>query len=411
LLLGLLAKGCTEISGLLEGEDVMATARACRALGAKIERKDNGIWKVYGAGVGALLQPQALLDFGNSGTSARLLMGVLASHDFSTELTGDASLQKRPMARVLLPIKMMGARVMKSALDEKLPIVLQGAALPCPITYKMPVASAQVKSAILLAALNTPGRTTIIEREPTRNHTERMLEAFGANISVEMLENERHISIEGEATLTGMPVSVPGDPSSAAFPLVAALIIPGSSVLLKNVLMNETRCGLITTLLEMGASIIVKDRKDAGSEEIADLEVKFSELKGVDVPAARAPSMIDEYPILSIAASFAKGRTTMRGLSELTVKESNRLQAIHDGLGACGIQSAIEGDTLIVEGAGEVQGGASVATHMDHRIAMSFLVLGLAAKKEVRIDDASMIATSFPNFVSLMQSLGAKISI
>ncbi len=411
LLLGLLARGRTEISGLLEGEDVLATAAAARALGAKVTRHENGVWTVDGAGTGALLAPQAPLDFGNSGTGVRLTMGIVASHHFRSTMTGDASLQKRPMARVLGPLEQMGARVVESMPGERLPLTIEGAARPVPITYEMPVASAQVKSAILLAALNTPGRTTVIEIEPTRDHTERMLRAFGADIAVSNQGAARHIVLQGEADLKACAVNVPGDPSSAAFPLVAALIVPGSELLFENILMNETRTGLLTTLQDMGASIVLKNKRESGSENVADLEVKYSELRGVDVPASRAPSMIDEYPVLSVASAFAQGRTIMRGLAELTVKESNRLQAIYGGLKACGVSCAIEDNMLIVEGKGAVPGGARVSTHMDHRIAMSFLVLGMAAQKEVEVDDIGMIATSFPDFVPLMQGLGAQISV
>lgn len=411
LLLGLLARGQTQIKGLLEGADVLATAAAARALGAKVSRRGDGVWIVDGVGAGCLLAPDAVLDFGNSGTGARLTMGVLATHNFRSTFTGDASLQKRPMARVLTPLKQMGARVIEAASGEKLPLTLEGAALPIPITYEMSVPSAQVKSAVLLAALNTPGRTCVIEQVPTRDHTERMLQAFGAKMDIKVEGGARHISLEGEAPLKACTLEVPGDPSSAAFPLVAALTVPGSEIRLENVLINEARSGLIKTLLEMGANISINNKRSSGSEDVADLEVKFSQLKGVEVPAARAASMIDEYPILSVAAAFAHGQTVMRGLSELKVKESDRLAAIHDGLLACGIISEIDGDSLIVRGKGEVEGGAKIATHMDHRIAMSFLVLGLAAKNEVQVDDTRMIATSFPGFVQAMQKLGAKISI
>lgn len=409
LLLGLAARGRSEIYGLLEGADVLATAAAVRALGGKVLRHDNGLWTVEGAGVGSLLAPDQPLNFGNAGTGARLTMGLLATHNFQSTLTGDASLKKRPMARVLNPLKQMGLRVVKSTEGERLPLTVEGAQLPVPITYEMPVASAQVKSAILLAALNTPGCTTVIEKEATRDHTERMLKAFGANIDVKDAGGARHISVTGEAELKACNLQVPGDPSSAAFPLIAALIVPGSHLHIKNIMMNDTRAGLFSTLLEMGAQIEITGKRSQGGEEVADLEVKHSQLKGVDVPAVRAPSMIDEYPILAVAAAFAKGTTTMRGLIELTVKESNRLQTIHNGLVACGVKSVIDSDALIVEG-GEVKGGGRVETHMDHRIAMSFLVLGLAAQKEVQVDDARMIATSFPGFVPLMQKLGASIS-
>lgn len=410
LLLGLLARGRTEIAGLLEGEDVLATARAARALGTKVERKSEGHWLVEGVGVGALLAPEAPLDFGNAGTGARLCMGIIASHHFRATFTGDASLQKRPMARVLTPLRLMGARIIDRAEGERLPLVLEGAQLPVPITYELPVASAQVKSAILLAGLNTPGRTTVIEREATRDHSERMLKAFGAKLDIEIKNGARHISLEGEADLRAQDIAVPGDPSSAAFPLVAALIVPDSHITLRNVMLNPTRDGLFNTLQEMGARMSYQNRRRQGGEEVVDIEIEASKLIGVDVPAERAPSMIDEYPILAVTAAFAEGRTVMRGLAELKVKESNRLDAVYQGLQANGVTCSIEGDDLVVEGHGKVNGGGMVATQMDHRIAMAFLVLGLAAEEGCQVDDATMIATSFPAFFPLMQNLGAQLS-
>ncbi|MES2907198.1 MAG: 3-phosphoshikimate 1-carboxyvinyltransferase [Pseudomonadota bacterium] len=410
LFFGLLARGRTEIRGLLEGDDVLATARAARALGARVEQLGEGRWTVDGAGVGALLQPEAPLDFGNAGTGARLCMGILASHHFKTTFTGDASLKKRPMARVLTPLKQMGASVLECAEGERLPLVMEGAELPVPITYELPVASAQVKSAILLSALNTPGRTTVIETTPTRDHTERMLKAFGAKLTVEKKDDAQHISIEGEADLHAQNIDVPGDPSSAAFPLIAALIVPGSAVTLKNVMLNPTRDGLFITLQEMGAKFVYQNRRAQGGEDVADIVVEASKLKGIDVPEGRAASMIDEYPVLAVAAACAEGRTILRGLEELKVKESDRLNAIYQGLKANGVVCEIDGNDLIIEGRGLVKGGGTVATHLDHRIAMAFLVLGLVAQDGVSVDDTNMIATSFPGFMEMMQNLGASLA-
>jgi 3-phosphoshikimate 1-carboxyvinyltransferase len=410
---GGLASGETRISGLLEGEDVINTGKAMRAMGAKIE-KVGDTWIIQGTGNGALLAPEAPLDFGNAGTGCRLTMGLVGVYDFSSTFIGDASLSSRPMGRVLNPLREMGVQVEAQA-GDKLPATLHGPKTPNPITYRVPMASAQVKSAVLLAGLNTPGITTVIEPVMTRDHTEKMLQGFGANLSVET-DNEgvRTIRLEGRGKLTGQVIDVPGDPSSTAFPLVAALLVPGSDIIILNVLMNPTRTGLILTLQEMGANIEVMNARNAGGEDVADLRVRHSELKGVDVPAERAPSMIDEYPVLSVAAAFAEGATTMTGLDELRVKESDRLAAVARGLELNGVDCT-EGETSLVvrgvpggKGLGNAKGEA-VATHLDHRIAMSFLVMGLASEHPVTIDDARMIVTSFPEFMDLMAGLGAKI--
>ena len=404
---GLLTVGATEVEGLLEGDDVMRTGEACRALGATLTRHGPGRWTVQGVGIGSLLAPQAPLDFGNAGTGARLMMGVVGGHAITATFDGDASLRKRPMRRILDPLEQMGAEVLDQAAGGRCPLVLRGTAEPLPITYETPVASAQIKSAVLLAGLNSIGRTTVLEREASRDHTEKMLRHFGAQVHVEPWgDHGRKIVLEGRPELVPKPVSVPADPSSAAFPMVAALIVPGSDIVIESVMMNPLRTGLLTTLLEMGADITVEGRRTEGGEDVADLRVRASRLRGVDVPAARAPSMIDEYPVLAVAAAFAEGETRMRGLQELRVKESDRLAAVAAGLAANGIVHDIEGDDLIVRG-GPVPGGGTVETHLDHRIAMSFLVLGLAAQKPVTIDDATMIATSFPSFTPSMTALGA----
>lgn len=411
IMFGGLASGETRITGLLEGEDVMRTADALRAMGARIVKAD-GEWIVNGTGNGALLEPRGPLDFGNAGTGSRLTMGLVGSYDMETTFIGDASLSKRPMGRVLDPLREMGVQVLKAAPGDRMPITLHGPRWTAPITYRVPMASAQVKSAVLLAGLNTPGITTVIEPVMTRDHTEKMLKGFGAAIEIETgRDGVRHIRIEGQGKLTGRAIAVPGDPSSAAFPLVAALVVPGSDVVIENVLMNSTRTGLMTTLLDMGASIEFLDRRDAGGEEVADLRVRSSGLKGVRVPPERAPSMIDEYPVLAVAAAFAEGETVMAGLEELRVKESDRLAAVARGLEANGVECVEKDASLAVRGrpGGRGFGGGTVATHLDHRIAMAFLVMGLAAEKPVTIDDAGMIATSFPEFMGLMQKLGAEI--
>lgn len=413
LILGLLSVGETRIEGLLEGEDVLATGRACAALGAEVERVGEGAWRVRGVGIGGLKAPSEPLDFGNAGTGSRLMMGVVGGHPITATFDGDASLRSRPMRRILDPLALMGVTVVSSAEGGRLPLTLRGPEVALPVSYESPVPSAQVKSAVLLAALNAPGETTVIEREATRDHTERMLRAFGADVSVEPHgEHGRIIRLVGQPELTPAAISVPADPSSAAFPLVAAVITPGSDVVLEGVMMNPLRTGLIATLLEMGADVRVENARAEGGEDVADLRVRGGALKGVDVPAARAPTMIDEYPVLAVAASYAEGETRMRGLHELTVKESDRLAAVHAGLVACGVEARIEGEDLIVIGRGTVPGGGeAVKTHLDHRIAMSFLVMGLNAEKPVAIDDAAMIQTSFPIFVDLMRGLGADIEV
>jgi 3-phosphoshikimate 1-carboxyvinyltransferase len=407
LILGALAAGQTTITGLLESADIMATANALRQMGAGIDRQPDGSWQVRGLGAGGLRSPVAPVDFGNSGTGARLLMGVMASHLLRAELGGDDSLSRRPMGRVLKPLARMGALVEPER--ETLPFTFIGTDRPLAMEYTLPVASAQVKSAILLAAVNTPGCTTVIEPVATRDHTERMLALFGADIHIETdADGVRHISVCGEAELVPQTLTVPGDPSSAAFALVAALLVPGSEITIENVMLNPARDGLFTTLHEMGADIRYRNRRRQSGEEVADLQVRASALRGVDVPPARAPAMIDEYPALAVAAAFAKGKTRMLGLAELRVKESDRLAAIATGLEACGVTVRAGEDSLSVTG-GPVPGGALVRTHGDHRIAMAFLMLGLAAQTPVSIDKAAMIDTSFPGFASMMNALGASI--
>ena len=418
-LFGGLAAGTTRITGLLEGEDVIATGHAMRAMGARIEKQDE-TWVVDGVGNGCLLEPENVLDFGNAGTGARLTMGLAGTYDFGATFVGDASLSKRPMGRVLDPLQLMGTQVVSRS-GGRLPLSIHGPRIAAPIEYVVPMASAQVKSAVLLAGLNAPGITTVVERVMTRDHTEKMLEGFGAAIEV-MTDKAgvRRISLEGQGRLAGVAAfTVPGDPSSAAFPIVAALIVPGSDVTIENVLMNPTRTGLIETLLEMGASIEVLNRRLAGGEDVADLRVRHSDLKGVEVPAGRAPSMIDEYPVLAMAAAFAQGRTVMRGLDELRVKESDRLAAVAAGLDLNGIAHEEGADFLVVIGNPDGNGPngaygageeAATRTHLDHRIAMSFLVLGMACRGAVAVDDARMIATSFPDFTAMMASLGADLA-
>ncbi len=410
LMLGALAVGESVVTGLLEGDDVLRTAACMRALGAEVERRADGSWRLFGRGVGGLMEPADVLDMGNSGTGARLLMGLVASHPFTTIFTGDASLRSRPMRRVTEPLGRMGAGFITRD-GGRLPATVVGTARPMPISYELPVASAQVKSAILLAGLNTPGETTVIEREATRDHTELMLRNFGATIRVEPAEGGgRAISVTGFPELTGRPMVVPADPSSAAFPAVAALLVEGSEIRLPDIGINPLRAGLYQTLLEMGADIGFERRRDQAGEPVADLVIRASRLKGIDVPAERAPSMIDEYPILAVAAAFADGTTRMRGLGELRVKESDRLGAMARGLAACGVAVEEEKDALIVHGTGRPPlGGATIATHFDHRIAMSFLVMGMASGRAVTVDDAEAIDTSFPGFVALMNGLGSKI--
>jgi 3-phosphoshikimate 1-carboxyvinyltransferase len=411
LIFGALAVGETRITGLLEGEDVINTGKAMRGLGAAVERTGEGQWRVRGVGVGGFRPPQAALDFGNSGTGCRLIMGAVAGCPITATFDGDASLRKRPMQRILDPVELIGAHVVSAGEGGRLPITLAGARDPMPIAYRTPVPSAQIKSAVLLAGLAAPGETIVVEAEASRDHTERLLAHFGADVRVESEGADgRKITLKGEPELVPAPVVVPADPSSAAFPIVAALLVPGSEVVLTGVMTNPLRTGLITTLREMGADIEALELRGDLGEEMADFRVRASALRGVDVPAARAPSMIDEYPVLAVAASFAEGTTIMRGLKELRVKESDRLAAIADGLKANGVEFEIDGDDLIVHGKGRALGGGTVATHMDHRIAMAFLVMGLASDKPVGIDDASFIATSFPGYVAMMRGLGADLS-
>ena len=410
LILSAMTVGESTVAGLLEGEDVLNTAQAMRDLGARLTRGEDGVWRIHGVGVGGFAPPEKPLDFGNSGTGCRLVLGAVAGCPVKATFDGDASLRKRPMRRVLDPLVRMGARVVSEAEGGRLPLTIEGARDAIPIEYESPVPSAQLKSAVLLAGLAAPGETIVIEAEASRDHTERMLKHFGAKIvSKPHGEHGRRIVLQGQPELEPANVVVPADPSSAAFPMVAALIVPGSELVLENVMMNPLRTGLFTTLREMGAKIETIATRDDG-EEVADLRVVASKLKGVEVPPERAPAMIDEYPILAVAASFAEGTTRMRGLKELRVKESDRLEATAAMLRNNGGSVEIEGDDLIVHGKGMAQGGGEVATHMDHRIAMSALVMGLASNEPVRIDDGAFIATSFPGFVELMRSLGADLS-
>src|SRR5229473_1754080 len=408
LILGSLAIGRSHIRGLLEGDDVLRTAAAMRALGATLARGSDGAWSIDGVGIA---EPEEMLDLGNSGTGARLLMGLVAAHDITAFFTGDASLRRRPMARVAEPLSRMGARIVARE-GARLPLAVIGAAAPLPIEYRLPVPSAQVKSAVLLAGLGAPGATTVIEPLATRDHSERMLRHFGAAVTVAPEAGEaRRITLQGQPELRAADLTVPGDPSSAAFPMVAALLMPGSQVVIESVGVNPLRTGLFDTLRDMGADLAFTNERVEGGEPIADIAVRATRLSGVEVPAERAPRMIDEYPILAVAAAFARGRTVMHGLAELRVKESDRLGAIAQGLAACGVKLAVSGDMLAIEGAdAPPAGGAAIATRLDHRIAMAFLVLGMAARQPTRIDDSETIGTSFPGFVALMNGLGAKIA-
>lgn len=405
LIFGALATGVTRITGLLEAEDVINTAKAVTALGAPAA-KSGALWEVKGRGVGGLRQPDAPLDFGNSGTGTRLMMGVAAGHAMTVTMTGDASLSKRPMRRVLGPLRQMGLEVLEDG-KETLPLTLRGSDELAPIDYVLPVPSAQVKSAILIAGLMARGDTTVVESEATRDHTERMLRYFGADVRTACNGGPARITVTGPAELNGRDIIVPGDPSSAAFLVCAALLVPGSDVTVEGVLVNETRTGLYTTLREMGADLTFLNQREEGGEPIADIRARSSKLKGVHVPAKRAPSMIDEYPVLAVVAAFADGETRMDGLAELKVKESDRLAATAAGLAANGVTVKVDGDTLFVAGSGTVSGGGTVATHLDHRIAMAFLTMGLASETPVVVDDTTMIATSFPEFRGLMEQLGA----
>jgi 3-phosphoshikimate 1-carboxyvinyltransferase len=405
LIFGGLADGETEIVGLLEGQDVLHTAAAVAALGAHVERLGDENWLVKGA---PWRSPEAVIDCGNSGTGVRLLMGAVGARPIAATFTGDQSLRGRPMNRVLDPLRQMGVEAEASE-GGRLPATIRGGALTG-ISFRNEKASAQVKSAILLAGLGAKGEVEVIEPAPSRDHTENMLRAFGADVEVHEESGGRRIRLGQRRQLTGARVEIPGDPSSAAFPIVAALIVPDSEVTITDVMMNPLRTGLLTTLVEMGADLSFANRRTIGGEEVADVTARSSRLRAVAVPAVRAPSMIDEYPILAIAAAFAEGRSVMEGIAELRVKESDRLAAIIAGLRACGVEARDEGDSLIVEGRGTApRGGGQVTTHGDHRIAMSFLVMGLASEEKVSVDEAGMIGTSFPGFADLMRSIGAKM--
>lgn len=415
LMFSALAVGESRVEGLLEGEDVLATAAALRAMGARIERDGEGVWHIAGVGVGGLLQPQQALEMGNSGTSTRLLMGLLASHDLTATFSGDASLSKRPMGRVIEPLSRMGAEFTATPGvkgSQTLPLTMRGLVPAVPIEYRLPVASAQVKSAILLAGLNTPGITRVIEPEATRDHSERMLRGFGAELTVEQDgEGARIISIRGEAELRPQHILVPGDPSSAAFPLVAALIVPGSDVTITGIGINDTRIGLVKLLQAMGGDIELLDVRDEGGEPVADLHVRASRLRGVENDPADVPSMVDEFPVAFVAAALAEGRSVFRGLEELRVKESDRIAVMAQGLRAIGARVEETEDGLVIDGTGgePLAGGGPIATHLDHRIAMSFAVAGLASRNGVTIDDMRPVETSFPGFVPLLNRIGAGV--
>lgn len=417
LILGALSVGETRIEGLLEGDDVLRTAAAMRAFGAEVERLGPGSWRVRGVGVGGLMEPREVLDCGNSGTGVRLIMGMAATQDIAVTYTGDASLCRRPMGRILDPLALFGAQSMGRA-GGKLPLVIKGSADAAPIRYETPMASAQVKSAVLLAALNVAGETTVIEKAPTRDHTERMLRGFGATVEVAEIPGRggvagRQIRLIGQPELVAQSIAAPRDPSSAAFPMAAALLVEGSSLTAPTIGVNPTRAGFYQTVQDMGGDLSLDNPREEGGEPVADIRAAFSALKGIEVPPDRAPSMIDEYPILSVLAAFAEGTTVMRGVAELRVKETDRIAAMAKGLRACGVEVEEETDAMIVHGRGAdgVRGGATVSAELDHRIAMSFAVLGLAAKEPVVIDDARPIATSFPSFVDLMRGVGASLDL
>ena len=408
LILGALSVGETRITGLLEGQDVLDTAAAMAAFGAQVERQGLGEWIVHGVGVGGFSEPESVIDCGNSGTGVRLIMGAMATTPITATFIGDASLSRRPMARVTDPLALFGAQITARE-GGRLPITIQGAGDPLPVRYRSPVASAQIKSAILLAGLNAPGETVVIEPEPTRDHSERMLAGFGAEIRAETTDEGHVVTLTGRPELRAQPVAVPRDPSSAAFPVAAALIVQGSDIRVPGVSRNPTRDGLYVTLLEMGADIAFENTRKEGGEPVADLVVRHGPLKGVEVPAARVSSMIDEFPILSVIAAFAEGKTVMNGVAELRVKESDRIDAMARGLEANGVRVEETKDSMTVHGMGSVPGGGTAATHLDHRIAMSFLVLGLATENPVSVDDGGPIATSFPDFLPLMRGLGADL--
>ncbi len=408
LILGALAVGETRITGLLESQDVIDTARAMEAFGATVERVGEGEWRVQGVGVGGFSSPETVIDCGNSGTGVRLIMGAMATTPITATFTGDASLSRRPMRRITGPLELFGAQVTARE-GEFLPVTITGAADPLPLRYRTPVASAQIKSAVLLAGLNAPGETVVIEAEPTRDHTERMLAGFGATIRTEITDEGHVITLTGRPELRPCAVAVPRDPSSAAFPVAAALIVPGSEIRVEGVSRNPTRDGLYHVLAEMGADLTWENDRIEGGEPVADLTVRHGPLHGVTVAPERAASMIDEFPILSVIAAFAEGSTVMNGVAELRVKESDRIDAMARGLEANGGRVEETRDSLTVHGTGGLKGGATVATHLDHRIAMSFLVAGLVSERPITVDDAGPIATSFPDFVALMRSLGVEL--
>lgn len=409
LILGALAVGETRITGLLEGQDVLDTAKAMVAFGADISRSDEGVWSVHGVGVGGFAEPDNVIDCGNAGTGVRLIMGAMATCPISATFSGDASLRSRPMGRITEPLSLFGARAV-GRVNGYLPLTLVGAHDPMPVRYVSPYASAQVKSAVLFAGLNTPGETVLIEKEKTRDHSELMLRGFGAQVETNKTKEGFEVSIIGQPELQAQTLSVPRDPSSAAFPICAALIVAGSEITVPNISLNPTRIGLFTTLIEMGADISFENKRSEGGEPVADLRVKASDLTGIEIPPERAPSMIDEYPILAVVASFAHGKTVMRGIKELRVKECDRINAMARGLEKMGVKIEESEDSLIVYGQdGDVQGGGTAETYLDHRIAMSFMCMGLGTRKPVHINDGGAIMTSFPIFEDLMQSLGAKI--
>lgn len=411
LILGAMSIGETRITGLLEGEDVLDTAKAMRAFGAEVVEHGGGSWSVFGVGVGGFAEPENVIDCGNSGTGVRLIMGCMATTGISVTFTGDASLNKRPMARVTDPIALFGAQSVGRS-GGRLPMTIVGAAEATPVRYVVPMPSAQVKSAVLLAGLNVPGKTVVIEKEATRDHTERMLQGFGAELTVEQTNEGRVITLTGQPELKAQEIVVPRDPSSAAFPVCAAIVTPGSDVLVPNIGLNPTRAGLFTTLREMGADLTYENEREEGGEPVADLRAKFSpDLKGIEVDPTRAASMIDEYPVLSVVAAFAQGDTVMRGVKELRVKESDRIDAMAKGLRANGVTVDEGDDWWVVKGLGHgnVPGGATCASQLDHRIAMSFMILGMASQKPVSVDDGGPIATSFPIFEGLMAELGAEV--
>ncbi len=408
LILGALTVGETRVTGLLEGDDILATAEAMRSFGAEVV-KEGDTWVIHGVGVGGFAEPEDVIDCGNAGTGVRLIMGAMATSPITATFTGDASLRSRPMGRVTDPIALFGAQSYGRT-GGRLPLTIVGAEMPVPVTYTSPVPSAQVKSAVLLAGLNAPGQTVLIEAEATRDHTERMLKGFGAEITTEITNEGRVITLTGQPELKPQTIAVPRDPSSAAFPICAALLVEGSDVTLPGIALNPTRAGLLDTLIEMGANIEKQNQREEGGEPVADLRVRFGPLKGVTVPPARAASMIDEYPVLAALAATAEGTTHMPGIKELRVKESDRIDAMARGLEACGVKIEESEDSLTVHGMESVPGGATVESRLDHRIAMSFLCLGMASKNPITVDDAGPIATSFPIFEPLMNRLGAKLT-